>query len=275
MAVIAFWGNEKEETAKTTSLVATTTLMTLENNLKCLVTSTEYNNYSLESCFWDIGEKKPELHGNMGGTLDSGIDGLMKLLKSNKITPELIPNYTKSVFKGRLEILFGQGNKPIEEYQNTLPLYKEIIVNAKEYYDLVFIDLSKETNTKLVNDILSISDIIVYTVSQRMELIQNYLKEIETNDMIDKKRVMVLLGRYDKFSKFNSKNVARLVGEKQVYSVPYNTLFFEACNDSTVANFFIKYRNIDESDRNFVFINEIRNFVNAIKYKIEELQMIR
>ena len=37
--------------------------------------------------------------------LESGIEGMTKLALSSRLTPEVVPNYTRMVFKDRLEIL--------------------------------------------------------------------------------------------------------------------------------------------------------------------------
>ena len=39
---------------------------------------------------------------------EAGIDGLAKMLRSNKLNPDMITNYTKVVFKDRLEVLLGK-----------------------------------------------------------------------------------------------------------------------------------------------------------------------
>ena len=85
---------------------------------------------------------------------------------------------------------------------------------------------------------------------------------------------MISIGKYDRFSKYNEKNVTRFLREKSMVSViPYNTLFFESCTESKLPDFFLKLRNIDENDRNFFFIREVDNMCNNIIYKLKELQL--
>jgi len=270
--IITFWSHEKEETAKTSSIAAITTLFTLENNFKCLLTQTHHRNKSLESCFWKIVdvEQNKFLEGKKGVELDTGIDGLLKLLSSNKLTPESITNYTKVIFKNRLEVLFGEKVKTAEEYEIIKSSYKEIIYSANKSYDLVFVDLTKGTDDIVAQDILKISDLVVVNVSQRMDVIEEYIRIAENDPLFDKKKTLLLLGRYDKFSKYSDKNIARETGIKQIYTIPYNTLFFEACNEGLVADFLIKYRNVDENDRNYIFVSETRKIVQAVLDKINE-----
>ena len=60
---------------------------------------------------------------------------------------------------------------------------------------------------------------------------------------------------------------------EKVCTIPYNTLFFEACNEGTVADFFIKFRKINPKDKNAAFIQEVKNTTDKIIYKLQELQM--
>ncbi len=52
MAIITFWSNGKEETAKTLSISAIATYMAIEKNYRMLLMSTNYNDSTLETCYW-------------------------------------------------------------------------------------------------------------------------------------------------------------------------------------------------------------------------------
>ena len=87
--------------------------------------------------------------------------------------------------------------------------------------------------------------------------------------------IILNIGRYDKFSKYNDKNITKYLREKQQVSVvPYNTLFFEACSEGTVIDLLLKLRSItDDTDRNVMFVKELKNLDNNIIVKMQELQM--
>lgn len=53
MAIITFCSNETKETGQTMSLAATAAYMAIEHNYKILVISTDFNDLSLENCFWE------------------------------------------------------------------------------------------------------------------------------------------------------------------------------------------------------------------------------
>ena len=85
---------------------------------------------------------------------------------------------------------------------------------------------------------------------------------------------MMLINKYDKFSQYNTKNISRYLGEKkEIFSVPYNTLYFEAAEEGGVVDLFFRIRKVDEADRNAFFIQELKRVTDAIIYKLQELHM--
>lgn len=276
MSIIAFWSNGKEETAKTLSIAAIATYMAMQHNYKILVVSTAYNDDTLETCFWKK-DRQLQLFSGLNikkQDIASGVEGLARAISSNKVTPEIITNYTKIVFRDRLEILLGPSTTSYEEYEKFLPLYTDILKSANKYYDLVFVDLNKGTEKEGIVDVLTMSDLVIINITQRLKTIDEAVFLREKYPIFSRNNIMYLIGRYDKFSKYTSKNVARYMGEKkEISTIPYNTLFFESCNEGKVADYFLRYKKMNPDDRNSIFINEVDKTCERIIYKLQELQM--
>ena len=277
MAIITFINNKKEETGKTLSLAAIVTHMAIEHNEKHLVVSTTNKEDRLKRCFWEEPKKSKLNFGIFGPNTtnileqENGITGLAKVVKSNKITPDIITNYTKVVFKDRLEVLLGSEQKGRIDVEETYP---DIIAIASQYYDKVFVDLDDNIDTKIQEAILRKSDVIVLSLSQRLSSI-NKLKEKKQEDSILKSpKTVLLVGRFDKYSKYNVKNITRYLGEKNlILTIPYNTLFFEAAEEAKVPDLFLKFkRSIDPEDRNAFFIEEIERASENIQYRLQTSQ---
>lgn len=278
MAVVTFWSNGKEETAKTLSIAAIATNMAIEHNYKILLLSTNYNDDTLECCFWEKQKPKKTLMnlappGAVVG-FDNGIEGLAKAIKSNKATPELISNYTKIVFKDRLDVLLSIKSSSYDEYTRLRDIYPAILQTANQYYDLVFVDVNKGLDNEFIRDILKKSDLVITNLTQRLKIIDDFMELREKEKIFSRKNNMLLIGRYDRFSKYTAKNIARYMNiREEINVIPYSTLFFEACNEGKVADFFLRYRTIDDSDRNASFIKEIKKVTENIDYKLQELKM--
>ena len=163
----------------------------------------------------------------------------------------------------------------LQEYVEIAKYYTEILQTANKFYDFVFVDLSKRMPPKEVTEILQTSDIIVMNLTQRLRTIDDFIALRENSEFYRRKNIILNIGRYDKFSKYNDKNITKYLREKQQVSVvPYNTLFFEACSEGTVIDLLLKLRSItDDTDRNVMFVKELKNLDNNIIVKMQELQM--
>ena len=189
------------------------------------------------------------------------------------MSAENITDYTKTVFKDRLEILPSfKGEK--REYDNLKKIYPEIINLANNYYDLVLVDLDSEIESEITDVILANSNIIVANISQRLASINRFIELREKLPILNSKKTLLLVGRHDKFSKYTIKNITRYMGEKnKVSTIPYNTLFFEACEEAKVPDLFLRIRNVDEEDRNRFFIEEVKRASENIIYRLQDLAM--
>lgn len=274
MAIVSFWSNGREETGKTSAIVAMSTLLGVNHNYKILVFDTKYNDYTYEDCYWKEDKLIKAINSDDAKTdIGHGVAGLAQAIMSNKTSPEIVTNYTRIVFKERLELLVDTKIEP-EDYERHKTIFSDIARIANKYYDLVFVDIDKDLDEKTTNSILEVSDLIVFCMPQKLRKINDFIELREEHPILRKKAVLPLLGKYDKNSKYNAKNVARYLKEKKgICAIPYNTLFMEACNDGQVDEFFIKFRKIKEKDKNAFFINEVRAGIEKIIEKLKELQM--
>ncbi|MCI8410926.1 MAG: hypothetical protein HFJ40_00430 [Clostridia bacterium] len=276
MSIVTFWSNGKEETGKTLAIAAISTYMAIEHNYRILVISTSYKDQTLNNCFWENKKVKRNLGifgPNTNVAMADGIDGLSRMMKSNKLSPESITNYTKIIFKDRLEILqCFKGAK--SEYLDVVKTYPDIINLANNYYDLVFVDLDKEVGEEITDTILGASNLVVASLSQRLSSINSFMETREEKSILNSKKTLLLIGRHDKFSKYTVKNISRYMGEKnKVSTIPYNTLFFEACEEAKVPDLFLRLRKTDEDDRNGFFMSEVKRASENIIYRLQDLQM--
>ncbi|MFR2787586.1 MAG: hypothetical protein ACLTPN_01685 [Clostridia bacterium] len=280
MSIVTFYNNNIEQTGKTMSITAIATFMSIEHNYRILIISTTNKEDNLKNCFWEEKKKRRNLGifgPNANLEVQNGVEGLTRIIRSNKITPDIITNYTKVVFKDRLEVLLGsnQVERNSPELQNIEKTYPEIIKSANKYYDLVFVDLDENVDEETKTSILDMSDVTVVNLSQRLRSINKFAEtKVNTNRLKDRKK-LILIGRYDKYSKYNSKNITRYLGEKnQVLTVPYNTLFMEASEEAGVPDLFLRFRKMAETeDVNGFFISEIRRASENIIYRLQDLQM--
>lgn len=278
MAIVAFWSDEKRETGQTLSMVALSTYMAIEHNYKILNVSTNFKDNTLEKCYWNLQKetsfiKKITENEKVVG-LESGIEGLVKIIKSNKTTPNIVSNYSKVIFNDRLDVLCCPQTEVYSEYLEIAKMYPDILHIANRSYDLVFVDISKRMDEQEANHILEIADVIIVNITQKLQIIDKFFTLKEENNFFKNNNVLLNIGRYDRFSKYNVKNISRYLRMKNdVLAIPYNTLFFESCSEGKVAEFFLRLRNADNEDRNVALIQEVDRMSKVLLAKIQELRL--
>ena len=277
MSIVTFYNSSLEQTGKTMSIAAIATYMAIEHNYRILIVSTTNRDDPFKRCFWEQKKKKKNLGifgPNTALDLETGVEGLARVIRSNKISPDIITNYTKVVFKDRFEILLGCEIPPSD---GTVieTMYPNIIKAANQYYDLVFVDLDNNVDEESKKTIIHDSDVVVINISQRLQSINKFKEQKEKNRILASQKTVILVGRFDKYSKYNVKNISRYLGEKnQVLTIPYNTLFFEATEEAGVPDLFLRFRKtLDSEDRNAFFIEEIKRASENIVYRLQDLQM--
>lgn len=284
MPIITFWNDSREQSGKTLTAAAVATKMAIERNSKILLISTSVADPTLKNCFWGNQKTKNTNMFTRGSdvAVENGMEGLLKLLTSNKLTPSTITDYTKVVFKGRLEVILGpsgsvarslQGN--IEDSKKFENYYAELIKIANQYYDLVIVDLDKMLDLKTKEDILKISDVNVYVFSQNLESIKRYSKLRNEQGELLKVKSVPVIGKYINKYKYNSKNIARYLGDKKEPDlVPLNLLYMEAANEGKIVDLFLMPKNTkDVMDENYIFMQSIINLTNNIFKKLQDMQM--
>lgn len=264
MPIISFWGTENSaQLATTSTATAVASMLSIKYPYKTLITQTHYGDMSLESSFFNMDKLGSK--GNLDIS-DTGVDALDRLLRSNKLTPENISNYAKSILKGRLELLYGSFKNDKDSYARILETFPLIIDYASQFYDIVLVDLNKGYDSSEVNQILQKSDLIVLSMSQNRQMLKKIFKSMDTLKILQEKTIIPVLGRYDRFSIYGTKNISRSFNfRKPIYTIPYNTQFFDACNEGKALEFFIANANANIAyDRNGFFLSETATLVDAI-----------
>ena len=283
MSVITFVNNLEEETGKTMSLVAIATHMAINNNNRILIISTTDKEDKINNCFFEEQQTKKMRLGILGNRTsaidsESGIEGIAKIARSNKLTPELITNYTKVVFKDRLEIILGADKNKIpqteDDEKEITDEYINLISVARMYYDKIFVDLDSNLSEEIRQKIVDISDLVIVNTSQNFNSLKKLKEKKENSELLQSPKTLILVGRYDKFSKYNVKNISRFLEEKNlILTIPYNTLYFEAADEAGVPELFLRFKKISDSDdRNALFASEVKRASENIIYRLQELQ---
>lgn len=260
MPIISFWNpTGVGQTGTTATMVSLANAIAITHpRYKLLLTQTHYKNNKLESAYFNMDKMRSK--GNLDDITDIGIDALERLLRSNKITPESIKIYSKP--KGNtIEVLYGSFKGDKDSFNRVLETVPFMLEYAVQNYDMVFVDLTSGTDVKEVNDILQKSDIIVVTLNQDKEILNKMLTQFSTLKILQEKPILPIFARYDQFLTYNARNILRTYNfkfdKREVYTIPYNSQYFDAINDGKALDFFVSHMNSDmATTREGWFISE-------------------
>lgn len=279
MSVIAFYTNCKDQTGNTTAAISLATYMGIVQNKSTLLISTSLNSDEVKKAFWPPQSKKRSgLFGPNTNTLsvnDNGIEGLDRIIRSNKITPDIIKDYTRVALKGRLEILQGYSGSE-EQYREIQKQYLQIITLAKQVYDTVIIDIDRELDNKTSFEMLNSADVVVAMTTQKLDNISYLVRTIAEGVIMRKNNTIITLGKYDEKSKYNAKNISRsiLKTNEIINTIPYNTVLFEDIQEGKIIDLFIKFLELKSKDENTFFADEIRRLKESIDKKEAMIQQM-
>ncbi len=260
MPIISFWNPTGDgQTGTTTTMVSLANSIAIRNpRYKILLAQTHFQSLKMESAYFDLDKMANK--GNMDDITDIGVDALERLLRSNKITPESIRTYSKPI-GSTIEVLYGSFKGDKDSFNRVLETVPFMLDYAAQCYDMVFVDLTKGTDVKEVNDILQKSDVIVVTLNQDKEILRKMLKQFSTLKILQEKPILPIFSRYDQYLAYNARNILRTYNfkfdKRDVYTLPYNSQYFDAMNNGKALDFYISHMQDDmATTREGWFISE-------------------
>ena len=177
MPRVVFWSPDSSMTGTTHAIVAVSSLMGISHKATCLLMQGHFNSKKIESSFTPYDELLAS------GALDNanlGVSALIRLVKSNKLTADAIQNYAKPVLKERLDVLYGMNSKERDDYDQLVNNLPYITRKAAEIYDLVFVDLPKDSDEKFKLDTLADSEIVVCVVNQDEVKLNDFFSKVDS-----------------------------------------------------------------------------------------------
>ena len=280
MAIISFWSGSEKETGQTLAAAALAAYMGVYHNYKILLVDATFHDDTLTRCFWNVHEGNATIKKMQGGKMDisGGAEGLVSAVASNKITPEIITNFTKPVFSnGKLDVIPGLKTKSDDGFTKSLMLYKDMLNMANRYYDIVLVDQEKTLDRETTRHLLKASHVIVYTFSQNERQFEEYIQTMLSDEFKDSRdKIIPLIANCDEFSKYNAKNISRTIKERRtIPAVIYHPQFKEYACEAGVSNFFtrqaLKTQMRDDLDGRFV--KAIEYLDQRIDQKLDELKL--
>lgn len=282
MAVITFYTHGKDQTGNTVSAISFATFLGLTKNKKTLLISTGYKDNTVSESLWPIEKQRKSFFADAmqkyapkQEVFQRGIDSLDRIVRSNKLEPNIITNYTRVALNDkRLEVIDSyMGDKG--QFEQIQESYPKVIAAASRYYDNVIVDIDKRLNQQTKEEILNVSDIVLAMSIQKAHNVEQIKKLIDEKKCLKPENTLVTLGRYDKNMKYNAKNLARTIlkQRKPLDTIPYNSQIAEAIQEGRVIDVIFGILNLRNADESYFFVQELQRLVDDIDEKVLQIEM--
>ena len=271
MSIITFINKDKKESGQSLSVAAIATLMAMEHNYRILIISTDFNDKTLEECFFDSnkgGNLKNIFTKSLNADIANGLEGLVRMFASNRADKDVIRSYTKPILKDRLDILESPKTTDYKDYMNISTYFSQIADVANSAYDIVMVDLCNKIPLENQRKMTDLSTLVVIGLNQNQNSMKKFEELKSQDEFYTRKNVILSIGKYNMNSKYTAKNIGRYLKEKNIpVVVPYNILFADHCSEGKVLDYFlaIKEFKVGQGKDEF-FCTQVRETAEKIDY---------
>lgn len=276
MSIVTFANKDRKETGQTMAASAIASILAIEHNYKILLISTDFNDKTLENCFFLPTNKLTNSLFSTGRSTDiaGGFEGLARLFQSNRAEGNTIRSYTKAVLIDRLDILQAPKTKIYDEYKKFTQYYTHILNTANKVYDLVIVDMCNKMPEEEQQKIFDVSSLIIMGLTQNLQALQDFAELKTTNPQYRKNNMILGIEKYNKNSRYSSKNVARLLKEKDLpFVVPYNILFADSCSEGKIIDYLLSIQRLNFADgKDGYFYSELKETAERIDFARKQFE---
>lgn len=249
MSIITFTNYNKNETGQSLAASAIASSLAFEHNYRILLMSTDFNNNTMEACFFNAFKKeRTGLMGGMGrmnNDVSNGAEGLIRMFASNRASGDIVKSFARPILKDRLDLIPALRTRDIKEYSNLSTYFSQIADVANKVYDFVIIDMSSDIPLENQKKIIDLSSIIVIGLLQNLSSIYKFAELKNTSDIYKRNNILLCIDKYNQNSKYTSKNIGRMLNEKDVpITVPYNILFNDNCSEGSIIDYVLQVRTL-------------------------------
>lgn len=263
--VLGFWSNVKGQTGNTANMLAISTVLAVEG-IKCCLLETSFANNNLQfNICGDQAVKSDTMFD------DTGVDNLLRLIKSSQTDEESLEACTISLLNKKLNYIpcTSKTNKELfsKEFSENI---KPTLAELSRIYDVVLVDIEaglgeEYEGTYISPLVMELCDYIIVSSSQNLNVINTLFKTYQ----LPWDKVIFLIGMYDQTSvikeKYLIKKYTPYITKNNLYVIPYDTGFRDALFSAEVIKYISKNRGAKKAkDATKYFIDSVYKVSIAI-----------
>jgi len=247
---IVFCANYNGQTGTTSNVSAIACSLAMQEKMKVYLMQTQFGNRGLDWAF--LGQPVQAEEGQ-----ENGIDGLIRMIKSEPVTKEMLDSCSIGFLQNRLLMLPGSVEQEACMYEQMVkPMVVYCMNAAYMHYEMVLIDAGCWDLRKR-QALFDYADVIVMNLSQNVQV----LNDCYAVDDIYRKKMFYLIGLYDAMSKYNVPWIRHRykIPKERLAVVPYNAMFRDAYSDGQVLKYITQIHLSTREEMNYDFEQQVMN----------------
>ncbi|WP_159887534.1 hypothetical protein [Paenibacillus puerhi] len=231
--LVVYWSPVPGQAGTTSNLIAAATMIALDHQVKVLVMQTHGALTMLENAYSRL-RPNDRIHGHLGG-----LEGVKRLVECDLLTPIGLRDHAESIVKDRLDLLAGTETTANEDWSDAIP---PIVTAAKQYYDVVFVDVPAGGANPATDTLLRLADQIVVNLNQNVFLRQTAYDSAGWPEALANRKLLYNIGSFDRKSKYSLDRLVKAYGLSRNHTgiVPRNTKFMDALLDQNILDFLLR-----------------------------------
>lgn len=193
---------------------------------------------------------------------DSGMDSLWKRIRTGGITSEEFSDCCKNISKQEhgLDIAQISENKNFRDtVLNQFEFFEKLVTAAEDTYKVVFIFVDN-TDTEMINKLRESTILGTPLIDKEIVCVSQGPKE----EVTISPNTYLAVKNFDFDSEFTIKSMGTDYNTKNVFPIPYNIKFKDACLKKDAIRFLSLNVSPEESDDNLIFSDKISEFTGVL-----------
>ena len=196
---------------------------------------------------------------NENNVADNGMEGLERLVKSNLLKAESVPDYSEKIYLRKLDYLQGGLNEERSDIENTAFLLS-VLKASLQAYDLIFVDLESGVDAITTRELIKQADVVIVSLPQNRYVVENFVNGDSIPDELRERDYFVVINQYDNDATFSLRNIRRQIKTKQkMFALPYTTALKNAINLGNVSDFYFRSTKSKKGDATHQLTEAIRD----------------
>jgi cellulose biosynthesis protein BcsQ len=265
---IALWSDGSGGVGTTTVASVMATIIAANYNYKTLITHSLTKDLSME--YYLLKENERTMKGFVG---ESNVEGLFRLINNGKLTSQMIPNYCFSLFS-HSNLDFLNTNKLFEASESFCHNYMYLLYLAKQFYDVIVVDLNVEMNHALFDKVLQESDVFIVVGNQNRHKLTSMISEVNKHKELIRKANMqthLIINQYNAMSSMGFASFTKNLKIKKPKTLPYQVELIDMCNKNDLVDFTLRQLYNKRSGDFDLYLKTTQDIVSGIMKEFVEV----